>query len=140
MLLEGEAAEHRLTNTSHDLNTSTLEPEDAGRARGARGCSFCAFAAGRHRVRRHTMLRSLHSMQQHRWTWSCIRDTKDRIIFVCVGVLLSVLTVLPTVKSRERRWFVLKRPRSDINGEKSRKRGPKGYTHSNVRRISAFLR
>ena len=75
-----------------------------------------------------------------RWTWSCIRDTKDRIIFVSVGVLLSVLTVIPTVKSRERRWFVLKRPRSDINGEKSRKRGPKGYTHSNVRRISAFLR
>ena len=102
MLLEGEAAEHRLTNTSHDLNTSTREPEDAGRARGARGCSFCAFAAGRHRVRRHTMLCSLHSMQQHRWTWSCIRDTKDRIIFVSVGVLLSVLTVLPTVKSRKR--------------------------------------
>ena len=52
-----------------------------------------------------------------RWTWSCIRDTKDGIIFVSVGVLVSVLTVLPTVKSRERRWFVLKRPRSDINGE-----------------------
>ena len=65
MLLEGEAAEHRLTNTSHALNTSTLKPEDAGRARGARGCSFCAFAAG-HGVRRHAMLRSSHSMQRHR--------------------------------------------------------------------------
>ena len=100
MLLEGEAAEHRLTKTSHYLNTSTLKPEDVGRARGTWFAVFArlllgGIVSGAIPCRACCIACSGTDGHGHAYgtTNKCIHH---------VGVPVSVLTALPAVKSRKR--------------------------------------